>query len=131
MQKPLQLNRTLFVFCGMCSSNRSTFSENAQTLGAIVLMFFCTLIPGYRYFIEHTDDLPDALGAFLMTIASTIMVGDAIGMVSKRKIALKFFEQLNQIVQKSNFKQMQFYFQNRNKKIMFLHRINWAIKNNF
>lgn len=101
MQKPLQLNQKLFVFCGMCSSRRSVFSENMQTLGAIFLMSFCTLIPGYRYFIEHTDDLPDALGAFLMTFASTIMVGDAIGMISKRKIALKFFEQLNDIVMKS------------------------------
>lgn len=85
----------------MCSSSRSTLSENAQTAGTILLMVFCTLIPGYRYFVEHTDDLPDALGAFLMSFASTIMVGDAIGMAGKRKIALRFFEQLDDVVKKS------------------------------
>lgn len=88
----------------MCSSDRSEWSENCQTLWAILLMLFCTMIPGYRYFIEHTDDLPDALGAFLMTFASTIMVGDAIGMSPKRKIASKFFAQLNDIVNKSKQK---------------------------
>lgn len=85
----------------MCSSDRSSLSNNLQMFAVFLLMIFSTVVPGYRYFIEHTDDLPDALGAFMMALASIIMVGDTISMAPKRKIAKQFFKQLDLIVRKS------------------------------